>query len=81
MNPGQQKIVQYLGEAHAMERALTRVLQEQFAVTPSGNYRAAIQTHLHETRDHAERIQARLGELGVYDSPLQAAGAPARRRS
>src|SRR3954453_1570801 len=60
----QQKIIQYLGEAHQTEMALTRVLQSQIAMTPRGSYRSAVESHLRETRDHAERVQARLGELG-----------------
>ena len=35
MSP-EQKIVQYLNEAHASEQALTRVLQSQIAMTPRG---------------------------------------------
>jgi ferritin-like metal-binding protein YciE len=61
----QQKITQYLGEAHATEMALTRVLQSQIAMTPRGSYRAALESHLKETREHAERVQVRLRELGV----------------
>jgi ferritin-like metal-binding protein YciE len=57
------KIVQYLNEAHAMEAGLVRVLQEQIAMTPHGRYCAALETHLRETRDHAERIAKRRGEL------------------
>jgi ferritin-like metal-binding protein YciE len=57
------KIVQYLNEAHAMEVGLVRVLQEQIAVTPRGRYRSALETHLSETRGHAERIAARRREL------------------
>src|SRR3954465_3577604 len=60
----QQKIIQYLGEAHATEMALTRVLQSQIAMTPRGSYRSALESHLGETREHAERVQARLRELG-----------------
>jgi hypothetical protein len=60
----QQKIIQYLGEAHATEMALTRVLQSQIAMTPRGSYRTALESHLHQTREHAERVQARLRELG-----------------
>jgi ferritin-like metal-binding protein YciE len=60
----QQKVIQYLGEAHATEMALTRVLQSQIAMTPRGSYRSALESHLAETRDHAERVQARLRELG-----------------
>jgi ferritin-like metal-binding protein YciE len=60
----QQKIIQYLGEAHATEMALTRELQSQIAMTPRGSYRSALESHLSETRDHAERVQTRLQELG-----------------
>src|SRR6218665_2455881 len=60
----QQKVIQYLHEAHATELALTRVLQSQIAMTPRGSYRTALDSHLKETREHAERVQARLHELG-----------------
>jgi ferritin-like metal-binding protein YciE len=68
----QQKIVQYLNEAHATEQALIRVLQEQIAVTPRGSYRSALETHLGETRDHAERVARRLQALGQGGNPLMA---------
>ena len=57
------KLVQYLGEAHASELGLTRVLQSQIAMTPSGNYRNALERHLRETRSHADRVERRIGEL------------------
>jgi ferritin-like metal-binding protein YciE len=69
----EQKIVQYLNEAHATEQALVRVLQSQIAMTPRGSYRTALETHLRETRDHAERVQRRLRELGEGSNPLMAA--------
>jgi ferritin-like metal-binding protein YciE len=67
----QQKIVQYLDEAHASERALARVLQSQIAMTPSGSYRKGLETHLEETRRHAKRLEERLRELGQGANPLQ----------
>jgi ferritin-like metal-binding protein YciE len=74
MNSSEQKIVQYLNEAHASEMALVRVLQSQIAMTPRGTYRRGLETHLGETRDHAERVQARLAELGQGGNPLQFLG-------
>jgi ferritin-like metal-binding protein YciE len=71
MSPETQKIVQYLNEAHASEVALVRVLQSQIAMTPRGSYRSALETHLSETRDHARRVEKRLGELGQGWNPLQ----------
>ena len=72
MNKTQQKIVQYLSEAHATEQALITVLQSQIAMTPGGSYRDGLETHLRETREHATRVQRRLDELGQASSPIQA---------
>jgi ferritin-like metal-binding protein YciE len=68
----QQKIVQYLNEAHAAEMGLTRVLQSQIAMTPRGSYRSVLERHLDETRSHAERVQSRLAELDAGGNPLSA---------
>src|SRR3954452_22500254 len=72
MSNGKQKVLQYLDEAHATEQALVRVLQEQIAMTPRGSYRTALETHLGETRDHAERVAGRLQSLGQGSNPLNA---------
>ncbi len=64
MNKDQQKVVQYLSEAHAHEQALVRVLQSQIAMTPRGSYRTILETHLDETRRHADRVGRRLQALG-----------------
>lgn len=71
MNRSHQKIVQYLNEAHASELALVRVLQSQIAMTPRGDYRAALERHLGETRDHAQHLQHRLGRMRQGRNPLQ----------
>ena len=72
MNEQQQnKIVQYLNEAHATELALVRDLQAQIAMTPSGRYRNGLEQHLQETRLHAQRVEERLGELAQGSNPLQ----------
>jgi ferritin-like metal-binding protein YciE len=68
----QQKVVQYLNEAHATEQALVRVLQAQIAMTPRGAYRSALESHLRETRDHAGRVGRRVAELRQGGNPLMA---------
>ena len=68
----QQKVVQYLNEAHATEHALVRVLQSQIAMTPRGSYRTALETHLRETRGHANRVERRLKALDEGSNPLMA---------
>jgi ferritin-like metal-binding protein YciE len=65
------KIVQYLEEALATERALVRVLQSQILMTPRGSYRSALETHLRETKDHADRVSRRLDALGRASNPAQ----------
>jgi ferritin-like metal-binding protein YciE len=72
MSQSERKIVQYLNEAHATEVGLVRVLQSQIAMTPGGSYRAGLEEHLRETEAHAERVQARLGELDASGNPLLA---------
>lgn len=72
MNASQQKVAQYLSEAHASEQALVRVLQSQIAMTPSGSYRSALDTHLNETRRHAQRVGDRLASLDHGSDPLTA---------
>src|ERR1700730_16240453 len=72
MDKTEQKIVQYLSEARAMEKALITVLQSQIAMTPRGTYRNGLESHLRETRRHATRVERRLDELGQGSSPIQA---------
>src|SRR3954464_14962074 len=69
MSQSEQKVVQYLNEAHATETGLVRVLQSQIAMTPRGSYRTGLEKHLEETRKHAERVQTRLNELGHGGNP------------
>jgi ferritin-like metal-binding protein YciE len=70
MDASQQKVVQYLNEALAGEQALVRVLQSQIAMTPRGSYRSGLETHLDETRDHADRVGRRLEGLGEGSNPM-----------
>jgi ferritin-like metal-binding protein YciE len=72
MTADQKKVVQYLNEAEASERALVRVLQSQIAMTPRGSYRSALETHLDETRRHGDRVATRLQALGQGGDPLGA---------
>src|SRR3712207_4633111 len=73
MTQAEQKVVQYLNEAHATELGLVNELQAQIAMTPAGAYRSGLEAHLEETREHAERVEERLAELGAGRNVLQAA--------
>lgn len=66
------KTTQHLNVAHATELALVQTLTAHIAITPRGSYRSVLEQHLEETKGHAERVQARLDELGESRSPVQA---------
>ena len=70
MTKSKDKVLQYLDEAHAHERALVSVLSSQIAITPRGSYRSALETHLRETREHADRVARRRKALGGGNGPL-----------
>ena len=72
MPTAEQKVTQYLEEAHASETGLVRTLQSQIAMTPDGRYRQGLERHLQETYDHAEKLERRIGELGEGANPLLA---------
>jgi ferritin-like metal-binding protein YciE len=71
MSQSDEKVVQYLGEAHASEIGLVSVLKSQIAMSPRGSYRDGLEKHLAETRRHARRVQGRLDKLGQGRTPLQ----------
>jgi ferritin-like metal-binding protein YciE len=71
MSQAEQKVVQYLNEAHASEIALVSVLESQIAMAPRGSYRDGLEKHLSETRTHARRVRTRLAELGDGRNPFQ----------
>lgn len=72
MSRTEEKVLQYLNEAHASEVALTRVLRSQTLMTPKGRYRTLLESHLKETQDHSRRLERRMEELGRGREPLQA---------
>jgi len=46
------------------------VLSSQIAMTPRGPHRTALENHLRETRDHADRVGNRRKALGGGSGPL-----------
>ena len=64
MAQDKQKLIQMLVEAHSNELALVNTLEAHVNIAERGSYKSLIQDHLSETRQHAQRIAARLQELG-----------------
>lgn len=72
MSHHEKKIVKLLSEAHANELALVQTLEAHKRLAPEGPYRDRIDRHIDETRNHAERVQRRLDQLGVTRNPVEA---------
>jgi ferritin-like metal-binding protein YciE len=65
MTKPEDKLIQYLNEAHATELALVTTLRAHIAMTPAGSYRSLLEAHLDDTRRHATRLEGRLRDLGA----------------
>jgi ferritin-like metal-binding protein YciE len=62
-------ILQYLNEAHALETALVTNLRAHIALTTDDHYRALLERHLEETRQHAKAVDRRRKALGGPGGP------------
>jgi len=70
-NAGEQKLVQYLGEAYGKEKELETALQAHIEMTDRAPYRKRLQQHLKETRNHARLVERRMKKLGGGGHLLQ----------
>ena len=70
LEAGRALVIQLLQEAQGAEAFAATTLQAHIAMTPASPYRRILERHLRETRDQSERLQRRLGELGVKRSLL-----------
>ncbi|MBC7644532.1 MAG: hypothetical protein H7123_05345, partial [Thermoleophilia bacterium] len=68
----EQKITQYLREAMTNENLLATTLAAHIAMTPAGRYRDGLETHLGETRHHAQRIARHLARRDASRGVVQA---------
>ena len=70
---GKGDITKLLVEAHSTELAQITTLQAHIPMAAAPSYRHLLESHMRETREHANRIQRRLSDLG-YSRNLLAAG-------
>jgi ferritin-like metal-binding protein YciE len=66
-------LLRQLEEAHATEQALVTNLRAHIAMTPRGSYRASLERHLSETRQHERAVARRIREIGRDRGLLTAA--------
>ena len=68
MDRDKQKVIQLLAEAHSNELALINTLEAHVRIAEPGSYRQLLQSHIKETRGHANKIGRRLDQLGFRKS-------------
>ena len=64
MSSRDQKLIQYLNEAHGKEKELETALQAHIAMTTRAPYKKRLQQHLKETKEHARSVERRIKQLG-----------------
>lgn len=64
-------ITQALLDAHGAEQMQVQTLMSHIAMTPDGRYRDLLETHLDETRAHAERLQKHLAKRSAKPGMVQ----------
>ncbi len=72
LNARDEKLVQWLREAHAKESELEGALEQHIGLTEKMAYKKRLRSHLTETRDHKRRVAQRIKQLGgtLDDGPL-----------
>jgi len=60
----EQKLLQYLNEAHGKEEELVTALQAHLAMTTRPAYRKRLEEHLAETRAQSRNLERRIAQLG-----------------
>jgi ferritin-like metal-binding protein YciE len=64
MSNRDQKLIQYLTEAHGKEQELVTALEAHIAMTTRAPYKKRLQQHLKETKQHARDVERRIKQLG-----------------
>src|SRR5918999_5357951 len=73
-NTRDQKLIQYLTEAHGKEKELETALQAHIAMTSRPPYKKRLQQHLKETKAHARGVERRIKQLGGKAEAVPAPG-------
>jgi ferritin-like metal-binding protein YciE len=72
MSTRDDKLIQYLTEAHGKEKELETALQAHIAMTTRAPYKKRLQQHLKETKAHARGVERRIKQLGGSTSHVPA---------
>jgi len=68
------KLVEYIDEAYAMEQNVLRMLDSMIGTTEDPQMKRALERHRKQTEQQAERLEERLRDHGASPSKVKAAG-------
>jgi ferritin-like metal-binding protein YciE len=71
----QQKLVDYVQDAHAMEQNVSRMLDSMISTTDDPEIVDMLRHHKQETEEHERRLRERLDAMGASTSTTKEAGA------
>jgi len=70
----EEKLVEYIDDAYAMEQNVLRMLDGMIGTTKDPQMKRALERHKKQTEKQAERLEERLREHGFSPSKTKAAG-------
>jgi ferritin-like metal-binding protein YciE len=71
----QEKVVEYIQDAHAMEQSVLQMLDSLISTTNDAQMKADLELHRQQTERQVERLRQRLEELDEGTSALKDTGA------
>jgi len=73
----EQKLTEYIADAHAMEKSVLQMLDSMISTTRDPEVRAELEHHRQETEQHEQRLRGRLEDMQEGPSAMKQAGAMA----
>src|SRR5829696_3741218 len=70
----QQKLVDYVQDAHAMEQHISTILDSMFSTTADPEIKQMLEHHKQQTAEHERRLRERLDAMGAGTSTTKEVG-------
>src|SRR3712207_6731436 len=70
----QQKLVDYVQDAHAMEQNVSTMLDSMIATTEDPEIKRMLEDHRRQTDEHERRLRERLDSMGAGTSTVKEVG-------
>ena len=74
MSALEERLVEYIDDAYAMEQNVLRMLDSMIGTTSDAQMKRSLERHRKETEKQAERLEERLREHGATPSKVKEAG-------